>query len=165
MENCGRASVPWVNRCCATRTSKRDLRSALIDTSAWEDITNHRDTWWQSVKVGVSKAEANARVQATCKKAARKERPASAHVSTRHVCGTCKGDCHSRIGLHSHTRSCPYVVLHILHKCGLTHSNTHQVGTIYLIIYKVLISIRLVRSCDMKLPVLVTSLPNFCCVS
>ena len=39
---------------------KRDLRSALIDTSAWEDIAKHRDTWRQSVKAGVSKAEANA---------------------------------------------------------------------------------------------------------
>ena len=41
---------------------KRDLRSALIDTSAWENIAKHRDTWRQSVKAGVSKAEANARV-------------------------------------------------------------------------------------------------------
>ena len=85
----------------------RDLQSALIDTSAWEDITKHRDTWRQSVKVGVSKAEANARVQATCKRAARKERAASAHNSTRHACVTCNRNCHSRIGLHSHTRSCP----------------------------------------------------------
>ena len=86
---------------------KRDLRSALIDTSAWEDIAKHRDTWQQSVKVGVSKAEANARVQDTCKRAARKERAASARDSTRHVCATCNRDCHSRIGIHSHTRSCP----------------------------------------------------------
>ena len=86
---------------------KRDLRSALIDTSAWEDSANHRDKWQQCVKVGVSKAEANARVQATCKGAARKERAASARVSTRHVCATCNRDCHSRIGLHSDTRSCP----------------------------------------------------------
>ena len=86
---------------------KRDLRSALIDTSAWEDIAKHRETWRQSVKAGVSKAEVNARVQATCKRAARKECAASARVSTRHVCATCNRDCHSRIGLHSHTRSCP----------------------------------------------------------
>ena len=86
---------------------KRDLRSALIDTSAWEDIAKHQDTWQQSVKARVSKAEANARVQATCKRAARKEHTASMHDSTRHVCTTCNRDFHSRIGLHSHTRSCP----------------------------------------------------------
>ena len=86
---------------------KRDLRFALIYSSAWEDIAKHRDTWQQSVKAGVSKAEANARVQATCKRAARKEHAVSARDSTRHVCTTCKRDCHSRIGLHSHTRSCP----------------------------------------------------------
>ncbi|XP_068720805.1 uncharacterized protein [Montipora capricornis] len=75
---------------------KRDLRSALIDSSAWEDIANHQDTWRQSVKMGVSKAEANAVVQATCKRAARKERTASARNSTRHVCATCNlRDCHS----------------------------------------------------------------------
>ena len=83
---------------------KRDLRSALIDTSAWDDIAKHRDTWRQSVKVGVSKAEANARVQlAACKRAARKERAASACDSTRLVCATCNRDCHSRTGVHSHT--------------------------------------------------------------
>ena len=86
---------------------KRNLRSALIDTSAWEDIAKHRDTWRQSVKSEVSKAEANARVQATCKRAARKERTASARDSTRHICATCNRDCHSRIGLHRHTRSFP----------------------------------------------------------
>ena len=53
---------------------KRDLRSALIDTSAWEDTEIQ---WRQSVKAGVSKAEANARVQATCKRAARKEHEAT----------------------------------------------------------------------------------------
>ena len=86
---------------------KRDLRSALIDTSELVEIAKHRDTWRQSVKAGVSKAEANARVQDTCKRAARRERAASARDSTRHVCATCNRDCHSRIGLHSHTRSCP----------------------------------------------------------
>ena len=55
-----------------------------------------------SVKAGVSKAEANARVQATCMRAARKEHATSARDCTRHVCTTCNRDCHSRIRLHSH---------------------------------------------------------------
>ena len=55
---------------------KRDLRSALIDTSAWENITNHRGKWRQSVKVGVLKVEVNTRVQGTCKRAATKKRAA-----------------------------------------------------------------------------------------
>ena len=92
---------------CYKDIIKRDLRSALIDTSAWEDIAKHQDTWPQSVKAGLSKVEANARVHATCKRAARKERAASVCDSIRHVCATCNRDCHSRIGLHSHTRSCP----------------------------------------------------------
>ena len=62
--------------------SKRDLRAAQINTSTWEDIAKHRVTWRQSVKVGASKAEANARVQATSKRAARKERTVSALDST-----------------------------------------------------------------------------------
>ena len=82
--------------------TKRDLQSALIDTSAWEEIVKHRDTWWQSVKAGVSKAEVNARVLAICKRAVRKERAASVHDSTRHVCTTCNRDCHSRIALQSY---------------------------------------------------------------
>ena len=56
---------------------KWHLQSALIDTSAWDDIAKHWDTWRQSVKARVSKAEANARVQATCKRAVRKERAAA----------------------------------------------------------------------------------------
>ena len=86
---------------------KRDLRSAQIDTSAWEDIAKDRESWRQSVKAGVSKAEANARVQATCKRVARKERAASARGPITHICATCRKDCHTGIGLHSHTRSCP----------------------------------------------------------
>ena len=81
---------------------KARLAIPLIDTSAWEDIAKHRHTWRQSVKAGVSKAEENARVQDTCKRAARKERTASARDSTRHVCATCNRDCHSRIGLQSY---------------------------------------------------------------
>ena len=86
---------------------KRDVQSALTDTRAWEDFAKHQDTWRKSVKAGVWKAEANTKVQATCKRAARKECAASVRDSTRHVCATCNRDCHSRIGLHSHTRSCP----------------------------------------------------------
>ena len=88
--------------------SKRDLRAAQIDTSTWEDIAKHWDTWRQSVKVGASKAEANARVQATSKRAARKERAVSAREITIYICAIYNKDCHSRIGLHSHARSCPY---------------------------------------------------------
>ena len=33
--------------------SKYGLRAAQTNTSTWEDIAKHRDTWWQSVKAGL----------------------------------------------------------------------------------------------------------------
>ena len=58
-------------------------------------------------KAGISKAEANFRIQVTCKRAVRKERAASARDPTMHICAACNKDCLFRIGLHSHARSCP----------------------------------------------------------
>ena len=73
--------------------SKRDLRAAQINTSTWEDIAKHRVTCRQSVKVGASKEETNARVQAISKGAVRKERAVSARDPTMYIC---------------HAKSCPY---------------------------------------------------------
>ena len=43
---------------------KQDLRSALIDTSAWED--KHRDTWRKSVKAGYMQESGQERMRSLC---------------------------------------------------------------------------------------------------
>ena len=93
------------------RPSRRSTAAALqgrvrlaICTNRHQCMGGHR----QSPRYMVAKCPSGGfkggrercRVQATRKRAARKERATSARVSTSH-------SCHSRIGLHSHTRSCP----------------------------------------------------------
>ena len=51
-------------------------------------------------------AEAKARAEATIKRAARKERHVSVREATNYICTSCNKDCHSRIGLLSHSRAC-----------------------------------------------------------
>ena len=86
---------------------KRDLKAAFINATSWEDTAADRVTWRHSVKAGALRAEKDGRVQATLKRAARKQRAASARAPSTYVCSNCMRDCHSRIGLHSHARSCP----------------------------------------------------------
>ena len=84
---------------------KRDLRAALINTSAWEDIAEiHGD---KVSKRGFQRRKRMLESRLHARERQGKNTQPSAHDSTRHVCVTCNRDCHSRIGLHSHTRSCP----------------------------------------------------------
>ena len=85
---------------------KRDRKAVKINTNSWEDTATNRDTWRLQIKTQVPGAEDNARMQAASKRAARKLCTTSAHASTAHVCPICQRDCHSRIGLLSHSRSC-----------------------------------------------------------
>jgi transcription termination factor 2 len=58
------------------------------------------------VKEGAIRAETKARAEATIKRAARKERQVSVREATNYICTSCNKDCHSRIGLLSHSRAC-----------------------------------------------------------
>ena len=87
---------------------KRDLKAVNINTNSWEDTAANRDAWRLPIKTRVLGAEHNARMQAASKRAARKLRATSACASTLHVCPICQRDCHSRIGLLSHSRSCRF---------------------------------------------------------
>lgn len=85
---------------------KRDMKGAQINADTWEALAKDRDTWHHKVKEGVHSAEQTARNQMASKGAARKERAASARTPSTFVCPECNKDCHSRIGLHSHSRRC-----------------------------------------------------------
>ena len=88
-------------------TIKRDLEAANIDATIWEDTAVDVNTWRHSVKAGASRADEDGRVQAILKRAARKQHAVSARAPSTYVCANYVRDCHSRIGLHSHARSCP----------------------------------------------------------
>ena len=89
-------------------TIKHDLKAVKINTNSWEDTAANRDAWRLQIKTQVLGAEDNARTQAASKRAARKLHVMSARASTAHVCPICQRDCHSRIGLLSHSRSCRF---------------------------------------------------------
>ena len=83
---------------------KRDLRLAEI----WEVLAPDRDAWRHGVKEGTLWAETKARDEATIKRAAKKKRQGSVQEATNHICTSCNRDCHSRIGLLSHSRACQH---------------------------------------------------------
>ena len=79
------------------------MRTARISTDDWEGKAEDRSTWRTAVREGVKRAE-ESRLDETIEKRAR--RKAQKIETTEHVCKGCKRDCHSRIGLLSHTRKC-----------------------------------------------------------
>ena len=85
---------------------KRDLRLAEFNPNTWEDLAQDHTTWRHGVKEGVLMAETKARAEATIKRAARKEQQVSVCEATNYICTSCNKDCHSRIGLLSHSRAC-----------------------------------------------------------
>ena len=85
---------------------KRDLKALNIDQNNWEATALRRSAWRQTVQKGLFNFEETLTEQhrewrMRRKAAAHADRPASDFV-----CVLCHRDCHSRIGLVSHTRRC-----------------------------------------------------------
>ena len=86
-------------------TCKRDIKSAGIDIQSWGSLAETRDFWRTAVQGRTKQAERN---RADCLKKKRFTRKCSStdQAATSHTCCQCGKDCHSRNGLHSHTRRC-----------------------------------------------------------
>ncbi|XP_063605235.1 uncharacterized protein LOC134780428 [Penaeus indicus] len=86
---------------------KRDMKACNIKPEVWEPAADDRDHWRQAVHRGSRLADEARFQQAAEKRSRRKERAASASsVLSGFICTNCNRDCHSRIGLHSHSRRC-----------------------------------------------------------
>lgn len=85
---------------------KRDMKAADIDHNSWERSADNRQFWRAAVSEGVKRAETTRNNQLADKRARRKARTASVAVSTSFICNNCSRDCHSRVGLLSHSRRC-----------------------------------------------------------
>lgn len=86
---------------------KRDMKACNINPDTWETAADNRVSWRHTVQKGVRRAEEERKQQAAEKRTCRKQRAASASSQPScFVCTNCNKDCHSRIGLHSHTRRC-----------------------------------------------------------
>jgi len=83
---------------------KRDLKALDISTNSYEVKASDRDTWRHTVKSGLNKFETSLKARAEEKRVRRKIvqdlRPST------FTCTKCGRDCHSSIGLYSHTRGC-----------------------------------------------------------
>ena len=83
---------------------KRDMKAASIDPNTWECSADNRKCWRAAVREGMKRAELSRNNKLAEKRARRK---AASHTgSTSFVCPNCLRDCHSRVGLHSHSRRC-----------------------------------------------------------
>ena len=85
---------------------KRDLKLAAIDLNSWEATAENRLMWKATVTNGVKRAEEARTSQLADKRTRRKARAASVSAPTAHICTNCSRDCHSRVGLFSHSRRC-----------------------------------------------------------
>jgi len=85
---------------------KRDMKAAEISPETWEAAAENRSNWRSTVKAGIQRAEER-REQQWLDKRERRSRAASAPtLPSAFICRHCDRDCHSRIGLFSHSRRC-----------------------------------------------------------
>nr|KAG5703610.1 hypothetical protein BaRGS_000995 [Batillaria attramentaria] len=82
------------------------MKLADIDPSTWEGAAEDRQLWRVSVSEGVKRAETARDDQLADRRARRKARAASVSAPTPYICTKCSRDCHSRVGLYSHSRRC-----------------------------------------------------------
>ena len=84
---------------------KRDMKAVNIDTETWENLAADRSQWRGAVtkhlKTGEDKLTQAAIERRVCRKLC-----VSSVQQPAYTCNTCNKDCHSRIGLHSHSSQC-----------------------------------------------------------
>lgn len=85
---------------------KRDLKAIDIDTNSWEDLATDRCGWRQALSAGLEAGERNLQQVAEKNRLRRKGNADRQPKNTAFQCLKCSKDCHSRVGLYSHSRSC-----------------------------------------------------------
>ena len=92
---------------------KRDMQSTEIKSNSWEGKAVDRVIWRMVVDDAVADREQQ-RLEAWKEKRATRKQKLQSPPSTNskppvHVCCRCGRDCHSKIGLYSHSRKCSKV--------------------------------------------------------
>jgi len=88
---------------------KRDMKNCDIDPLTWEATAVDRSTWRATVKTGTQVADQKKVEQWDERRERRQQRSESTIPPSQDVvfiCSKCDRNCHSRIGLFSHTRRC-----------------------------------------------------------
>ena len=91
-------------------TLKHNMKQCGISVDQWETVAGDRTKWRAGIKQGVELFEAKRLAAMGEKRATRKNRLQQQQAGTgggdpSSVCGVCQRDCHSRIGLVSHSRT------------------------------------------------------------
>ena len=85
---------------------KGDMKALAIDTNSWEELAKDRSSWRHALASGLEAGERNLQRLADEKRTRRKGRRDQPMTSSAFLCRTCNKDCHSHVGLYSHSRSC-----------------------------------------------------------
>lgn len=85
---------------------KKDMQQCKIDVATWESLAGDRSSWRRAVKSCVQEGENARNAALTEKRERRKNKQQRPQQPSNFVCSKCNRDCHSRIGLYSHSRRC-----------------------------------------------------------
>ena len=77
----------------------------IVDTETWENLAADRSQWRGAVTKHLKTGE-DKLTQAATERRVRRKLCVSSVQQPAYTCNTCNQDCHSRIGLHSHSRRC-----------------------------------------------------------
>ena len=100
---------------CYRHICKQDLRSVGLDANTWQKSAADRTKWRQKIRDGLKDHESTLRHTAAEKRSKRKASNSGTETkntncpdlhTTNFHCTNCGRDCHSRIGLYSHSRKC-----------------------------------------------------------
>ena len=84
----------------------RDMKACDISPKGWEAVAEDRTAWRQATHRGIERADEKKHQHAAEKRMRRKQKAALSSMSSCFICFGCSKDCHSRIGLHSHSGRC-----------------------------------------------------------
>ena len=96
----GRSVLKFKDAC------NRDMKACDISPKDWEAVAEDRTAWRQATHRGIERADEKRHQHAAEKRMRRKQKAALPPMSSCFVCFGCGKDCHSRIGLHSHSGRC-----------------------------------------------------------
>ena len=85
---------------------KQHLKALGMDLNRWETLTSEQSAWRQAVQHGLSQFEEALVQQAKAKRQSQNQQNQGAGQGTDCICLQYGRDCHSWIGLLSHTRHC-----------------------------------------------------------
>jgi hypothetical protein len=77
-----------------------------INTEQWEEIADNRSNWREEIKCGLKKGETRLQQSAEEQRTRRKHSQNLTPADSVFKCSHCDKDCHSKIGLFSHSRCC-----------------------------------------------------------